>query len=579
MIELLEHNKETYKKLCDVLSKNDKCALIQATGTGKSYIIGKYIEEHGNRILILVPSNSIGDAWEDLLSHVDKEIDVVTYQMFSSKCEEYSDYDIVVADEMHHLGSEVWGNKFVETYSEKTEIKIIGLTATEIRYLDNSRDMSEEIFDGIRVNGCDLKTAIQEGILPKFKYVSALYCDESDYEEFRRKADKITDDKLRNQLKGKLEICIENMVSIQQAIKENLTNDYKKIIIFLNGVKTKEEAFAMFEEVFPDAVFYDVDFSKTKEKNRFVLQSFKNEKKRAVLFAIDMLNEGIHVKGTDCVIMLRKTISPQVYFQQLGRCLSSSSTKMPIIFDFVSNKSNLKRKYGSEKFFRNFLGEKKSLRESLFVFKSYSTDFLDVLQSIEDSIGFTCLSEYEKKFIEENYSKLGVTKTANHLKRRTSTVSNYAKKLGLTKERRFYEEDEIIFLKENYSLLGAAECAKKIKRTTASVKNMASILGLKRKRLFRDEEKEFIKNNYSRYGCKKCAEILGKSERAVFSYARKNNLSSTTIRRWGEYEDCFLKENFKKMTNGQMAQKLGRTNGAVKSRLKRLKLSRRIQEE
>lgn len=578
MIELLEHNKETYKKLCDVLSENDKCALIQATGTGKSYIIGKYIEEHGSRILILVPSNSIGDAWEDLLSHVDKEIDVVTYQMFSSKCEEYSDYDIVVADEMHHLGSEVWGNKFVETYSEKTEIKIIGLTATEIRYLDNSRDMSEEIFDGIRVDGCDLKTAIQKGILPKFKYVSALYCDEDDYDEFMENADKITDEELRKQLKGRLEICIENMVSIQQAIIENITDDYKKIIIFLNGVKTKEEAMDVFGEVFPDANFYDVDSYKDRKLNRITLNMFRNDDKRAVLFAIDMLNEGIHVKGTDCVIMLRKTISPQVYFQQLGRCLSSSATKMPIIFDFVSNKSNLKRKYGSEKIFRNFLGEKKSLRESLFVFKSYSTDFWDVLQSIEESIGFTCLSEYEKNFIEENYQKLGMNKTAMNLKRSTVCVYDYAKKMGLTKERHPYGEHEIVFIKENYLLLGADECAKKIKRTAQSVRVMASKLGLRDARWYTDEEKEFIKNNYSRYGCKKCAEILGKSESAIFSYVSKNNIVSS-VRYWDESEDCFLKENFKKMTNGQMAQKLGRTNGAVKTRLKRLNLSKRIQEE
>ena len=191
MIELMEHNRETYNRLCEVLKINNKCALVQATGTGKSYIAGKYIEEHAKAVLILVPTNYLADAWSKLLSGAEQKIDITTYQAFSKEPGAYLDYDLVVADEMHHLGSEVWGKKFIETYLQSDSHKIIGLTATEIRFLDNSRDMAEEIFDGIRVDGCDLPEAINKGILPTFKYVSALYCDESDFDEWREKAGKI----------------------------------------------------------------------------------------------------------------------------------------------------------------------------------------------------------------------------------------------------------------------------------------------------------------------------------------------------------------------------------------------------
>ena len=61
MIELLEHNVETYQNLCKEMEKHNKVALIQATGTGKSYIISKYIEEHCHNALILVPANAIGE--------------------------------------------------------------------------------------------------------------------------------------------------------------------------------------------------------------------------------------------------------------------------------------------------------------------------------------------------------------------------------------------------------------------------------------------------------------------------------------------------------------------------------------
>lgn len=147
MIELLEHNVETYQNLCKEMEKHNKVALIQATGTGKSYIISKYIEEHCHNALILVPANAIGDQWQKLLP----DVEVKTYQAMVKGID--GEYDIIVADEMHHLGSDVWGQKFIEYFMQNPEQKVIGATATEIRYLDNARDMTEEIFDGIAVRG------------------------------------------------------------------------------------------------------------------------------------------------------------------------------------------------------------------------------------------------------------------------------------------------------------------------------------------------------------------------------------------------------------------------------------------
>lgn len=349
MIDLMEHNKEAYERLCEVLKDNNKCALVQATGTGKSYIAGKYIEEHANTSLILVPTNAIADAWSDLLSESKQEVEIITYQAFAKEPQNYLEYDLVIADEMHHLGSEVWGKKFVETYLQSENHKIIGLTATEIRYLDNSRDMAEEIFENIRVKGCDLPTAINTGVLPTFKYISALYCDESDFDEWKERVGKIKDIKTQTELKGRLDVCVKNMVSVKQAVNENLTDDYKKIIVFLNNMESKETALEMFRDVFPTANFYDVDYRNSDKCNKEQLKNFSIGTDRSVLFTIDMLNEGIHVKGTDCIIMLRKTQSPQIYLQQIGRVLSAKGEKMPIVFDFVSNINSITNIISSKK--------------------------------------------------------------------------------------------------------------------------------------------------------------------------------------------------------------------------------------
>lgn len=503
MIELLEHNKETYKRLCEVLEANNKCALVQATGTGKSYIAGKYIEEHTKTALILVPTNAIADAWSDLLNGIEQEVDIITYQAFAKEPNNYLEYDLVIADEMHHLGSEVWGKKFVETYLQSENHKIVGLTATEIRYLDNSRDMAEEIFDNIRVDGCDLPTAINTGVLPTFKYVSALYCDESDFDEWREKAGKIKDIKTQNELKGKLDVCIKNMVSVKQAVNENLTDDYKKIIVFLNNVESKETALEMFKDVFPTANFYDVDYSKSRAENNSQIEKFKADVNRAVFFAVDMLNEGIHVKGTDCIIMFRKTVSPQVYLQQLGRGLASGTDKTPIIFDFVGNTNSITSKsnfYGNSvnDFIEN-ANRRIKRKERKIIIKSYIKEISDCLKEIQlwTVTDRKAYSEDELNFIKNNYEKLGSKRISEILGRSQGGIQHFARKMNISepKENFSLNEKEMEEVLEKLKEVGITKTAKHFGINLATLRKYLSSKGITWDSLvdlFSDEEVENV---------------------------------------------------------------------------------------
>lgn len=56
-----------------------------------------------------------------------------------------------------------------------------------------------------------------------------------------------------------------------------------------------------------------------------------------LIFSINMLNVGYHVNNITGLILKRWTGSNQIYYQQLGRCLSSESNNIPIIFDFVKS--------------------------------------------------------------------------------------------------------------------------------------------------------------------------------------------------------------------------------------------------
>ena len=72
-------------------------------------------------------------------------------------------------------------------------------------------------------------------------------------------------------------------------------------------------------------------------------QNFKQDDSNhlKLLYAIDMLNEGIHVDDVSGVILFRPTVSPIIYKQQIGRALAAGKNNVPVIFDIVNNIENL----------------------------------------------------------------------------------------------------------------------------------------------------------------------------------------------------------------------------------------------
>ena len=56
-----------------------------------------------------------------------------------------------------------------------------------------------------------------------------------------------------------------------------------------------------------------------------------------LIFSINMLNVGYHVNDITGLIFKRWTGSNQVYYQQLGRCLSADNDNIPVVFDFVKS--------------------------------------------------------------------------------------------------------------------------------------------------------------------------------------------------------------------------------------------------
>ena len=95
--------------------------------------------------------------------------------------------DYIILDEFHRCGAAEWGKSVRKLLNACPNAKRLGLSATNIRYLDNQRNMAEEIFDGKIASEMTLGEAIVRGILPEPKYVIAMYSYKKELDQLKKR--------------------------------------------------------------------------------------------------------------------------------------------------------------------------------------------------------------------------------------------------------------------------------------------------------------------------------------------------------------------------------------------------------
>ena len=198
MIELFEHNQIAYDALCTMLQETGKAAVIHPTGTGKSFIAFKLAEENSQKqICWLSPSEHIFQTQLENIQRISgfipQNIRFLTYArlMLMTKTDLMElKPDFIILDEFHRCGAEEWGKGVQKLLAVHPAALLVGLTATSIRYLDNQRDMANELFDGCVAHQMTLGEAIVRGCLPAPKYIVSYYSCQKDLERYVRRARK-----------------------------------------------------------------------------------------------------------------------------------------------------------------------------------------------------------------------------------------------------------------------------------------------------------------------------------------------------------------------------------------------------
>ena len=282
-LRLFEHNEKAYRAAVRMMEQYGKAAIVHPTGTGKSYIAFKLIEDNPEKVVIWIsPSEYIFKTQLESLKRNDPDFPLANVQFYTYAklmCCTQAQLDEIAAqkpayiifDEFHRAGAECWGESTVALLKLCPDAKILGLTATNIRYLDNNRDMAEELFDSRVASNMTLGEAVVRGILPAPKYVTTVYQYQKALAKYQARVDNL-------RTPGIQDVNQKYLDALRRALEQ------------ADGL---------------DRVFADF---KTDTGDRLKL-----------LFCIDMLNEGVHVEGISGVILFRPTISPIIYKQQIAR--------------------------------------------------------------------------------------------------------------------------------------------------------------------------------------------------------------------------------------------------------------------
>jgi len=365
--------------------KNERRGVIEAaTGSGKTRVgirIASDFVSKGGCVLIVTPTRDLVEQWineaedagikvradsgaDELLKSGAPGIGVVTYaragtEKFLSAAKAGKRIpQLLIADEAHHLGSDVQG-KHILSHAWQASL---GLTAT-LERSDGAVEMINNKIGGV-VYRYTVKQAIQDGVLAPFHYVTLgvdLEAETRDeYEEFdarvRSWAGKLlaqsgVSGMPKNFMKfaqeqKKLGVFAASMyVSYWNKRRNLVAGSHAKLLALkkarlettkvqlLSFAETEPAAQAAAEtlSVTPNFVVEFISGTLSKSKRKQLLEEFRTSR-IAGLIGPKLLDEGINLPEADLGIVLAKSSSSVQLIQRLGRVLRRKKSRRDAVF-------------------------------------------------------------------------------------------------------------------------------------------------------------------------------------------------------------------------------------------------------
>lgn len=337
--------------------------IVLPTAAGKSatqaYIINKLLEYKDTRILMIThQSELIKQNFIEFTDHFNEKNIAVGIYSAGLKCRDTKQrvifagiqsvyrkawtlgwFDLIMVDEVHlvnHKNSGMYRTFLDEMQKINSKIIILGLSATPYRTGAGLITEGEDaLFDEI----CH-ETTIKELMDPnhfknkdKKQYLCTLISKNAinkvDLTNVHIRAGEYKSDEMEKAFMEK------DLVSL--AVKEikDYTMDRKKVLVFCAGIEHCEDVYRKMMALNMQADY--VHSQRKNEENQNSLNSFKIGKIKYIL-NVGILTTGYNAKDIDCIVLLRSTCSPGLYYQMAGRGLRIFPGKENcLILDFGKN--------------------------------------------------------------------------------------------------------------------------------------------------------------------------------------------------------------------------------------------------
>jgi superfamily II DNA or RNA helicase len=344
---LRDYQEAVVRDFISALRETGRGQVVLATGLGKTVVMAESVAElyrdqmlRGEKVLVLAGTKELVDQlqrafWDQLPKWIPTHrlmageqpsfwegITFATVQSVLSQLEDLPEFDLVLVDEAHHVGSE----SFQRVVKRLSRAMLGGVTATPWR---------GDGFDIDSILGQPVaRIGIAEGLRRGF------LC-EADY---RLMADNIDWTLVRERSRNRYSIKQLNRLLLMPTRDEEAARHIREVfsaerrrgaIVFCSTVVHARDFAAMLRlfDLRADAITGDMN---PRDRDR-VMTSFR-QGKLDVVTTRDLFNEGVDVPDVDMIAFMRVTHSRRIFVQQLGRGLRiSPGKKKVVVLDFVSD--------------------------------------------------------------------------------------------------------------------------------------------------------------------------------------------------------------------------------------------------
>ena len=240
-------------------------------------------------------------------------------------------FDVIIMDECHHIEAASWDKVF--NYFKPREF--IGLTATPER--EDGVNIADKYFGGYVATSIRLWDALEDNLLVPFQYFGI--ADGTDLRHINIRGGRYDENDLAKRYTDH-EDAKRRLRIIVKELREKVDNPLRmKALGFCVNVKHAKYMAQKFNEVGIPADFLVGDDS-SKRRDEVMKKFMSDDHELAVIFTVDLFNEGVDIPNIDTLLMLRPTQSLTLFLQQLGRGLRRAPLKSVLtVLDFVGHQN------------------------------------------------------------------------------------------------------------------------------------------------------------------------------------------------------------------------------------------------